>query len=89
MFYFLDTSLIVDTCGVGVTADTMKFFTYTTKFDKFAVVDCSTKSVTTANRFNDDWWTTKGNTVAVGKKFLCAFNHEDKYYYVTIIFYFL
>ena len=75
---------MLDTCGVAATPQTLSFYVYTTAYNRFTVVNCESKVVTTVDRFNDAWWTKKGNAVEVGKnKFLCAKNNEDGYVYVN------
>ena len=74
----------MDSCGVAATPQTLSFYSYTTAYDSFTLVDCASKVVSTVNRFNDAWWTEKGNAVEVGQnKFLCAVNNEDGYFYVN------
>ena len=75
---------MMDSCGVEATPQTLSFYVYTTAYNRFTVVNCESKVVTTVDRFNDAWWTKKGNAVEVGKnKFLCAKNNEDGYVYVN------
>ena len=52
-FHYNDTSIIIDTCGIASTRDTLQFVTYNTSFKTFSFVNCSDKMVTTSNRFND------------------------------------
>jgi hypothetical protein len=83
-YHYDDTSIIWDTCGVTPTANTLKFYAYSTTNYNLVPLDCSQKTVSAANVILDSWWNTDGNAVKIGRnKFLCALCVENGYTYVT------
>jgi hypothetical protein len=68
---------------VTPTANTLKFYVYSTANYNLVPFDCSQKTVSAANVILDSWWNTDGNAVVIGrKKFLCALCVETGFTYV-------
>jgi len=66
-----DTTIYLDTCGIASNFANLKFFFFVNS-KGISSLNCDAKTVPGEKEFDDKWWITEGNAIAINKKFFCA-----------------